>query len=69
MDEIPKGDVAGQQDDGDENNDGGVDEFLVLLKSANFRIGFPRPGCLAELGFNFTDEFEDFLEHLNVWGN
>jgi len=38
MNEIPKGDIACQKDDGDENNDRGVDEFLVFLKSANLWI-------------------------------
>jgi hypothetical protein len=68
VNEIPKGDVCRKQDDRDENNDGRVDELLVFLKPANFGIGFPRPGCFTKLGFDLADEFEDFLEHFEMWG-
>jgi len=56
VDEIPKLDETGEEDHCDEDDDGGIDEFLVFLEALDFRIGLPRPACFAELAFYLADE-------------
>lgn len=67
MNEVPQGDVGGEQDNGDQDHHGGIDEFLVFFESLDFWVGLPRPRGFAEFGLHFTDESEEFLEHWKIW--
>ena len=63
VEEIPELNESREQDHGDEDDDGRVNEFLVFLKALDFRVGFPRPARFVELAFYFAQEIGDFRKH------
>src|SRR5581483_10909250 len=63
-DEIPKRDIAREQQHRDDDNHRGVDEFLVFFEPAFLRL--PRPTRLGELDFDFADELFRFRNHLKI---
>ena len=67
VNEVPEGHIGREQDDGNEDHHGGIDEFLVFLESLDLGVGLPRPGGFAEFGLHFSDESEEFLEHEMIW--
>lgn len=59
--QIEEGDVAADDQHGDDHHDRGVGEFLEPTKPLFF--GVPRPSALAELGADFGGEGLDLAEH------
>lgn len=55
-DEVPHRNKAGQQDGGDEDDHGRIDEFLVFLETLDLRVGLPGPVGLAEFAFHLADK-------------
>ena len=63
VEEVPELHEACEQDHGDEDNDGRVNELLVLLDAFDLGIGLPRPARLAKLAFYLTQETGNFRKH------
>ena len=63
IEEVPKLHESREQDHGDKDDDGRVNEFFVFFDPLDFRVGLPRPARFVELAFYFAQEIGDFRKH------
>src|SRR5260221_4413715 len=57
QDPVGGGDKTGQENDGNDDHNGRLDQFLVFFKAG--LVGIPRPAALVEFNLHFFHELDD----------